>query len=102
MNLSLRARWSTPLSPRLTLLVRRARGVGASMSSCTTFFEFGVSRGCAAWMERVPSRFCGAVELLRWLRRRLRLTRDLSWVCLQDENSVDESSSSSWQWPWGC
>ena len=33
----------------LTLWVRRAGGVGASMSSCTTFSSMECRRGCTAW-----------------------------------------------------
>ena len=41
-----------------------------------------------------------AVEFLSWLRRRTRLTLWSFLVVLQEDNSVNESSSSSWQWPW--
>ena len=49
MNLNLRVRWLTTPSLCLTLWVRRAGGVGASMSLCSTFLSMECRRGSTAW-----------------------------------------------------
>ena len=95
---------------RSTLWARRAGEVGANTSSCSTFLSLGCRRGCAAWKRtsrRWPSVGEGSESVLQG-RRIFELPAEedeansvvFPGCVLQEDNSVYESSSSSWQWPW--
>ena len=92
------------------LWARRAGEVGASTSSCTTFLSLGVPEGLRsmeAHMKALASVGEGFESLLQG-RRILELAAEEDEAnsvvfpggVLQEDNSVNESSSSSWQWPW--
>ena len=105
MNLNLRVRWLTAPPTFLTLWVRRAGGVGASMSSCTTFSSMECRRGCTAWRRTVDE----SAETVLRDRRILELAAEgdeansvvfPGGVLHEDNASVPESSSPPLQWPW--
>ena len=95
----------------MTLWVRRAREVGASMSLCSTFFEHGVTEGLIsmeAHMNAMASTEEGVETVLQG-RRILELAAAEEeansvvfpgGVLHEDNASVPESPSSPWQWPW--